>query len=99
MAHYIIRVELHDATWQHYVDMARDLATRGISDVITADGGSRYRMSPAEYNYVGPENIDAVLNAVQTSAAKTGRRHAVFVTEATRTKWIGLEQVQARRSA
>ena len=98
MALYIIRVELHDALWQHYVDMARDLATKGITDVIGASNGNAYKMSPAEYNYSGPENIDAVLNAVQASAAKTGKRHAVFVTEAAQTKWNGLEVVQARRT-
>ena len=99
MAQFIIRVELHDALWQHYVDMAKDLATKGITDVITADNGNRYKMCPAEYSYVGSEGIDAVFNAVQASATKTGKRHAVFVTEATRTKWIGLEVVAARQTA
>jgi hypothetical protein len=98
MALYIIRVELHDATWQHYVDMAKDLATKGITDVIVASNGNSYKMSPAEYNYVGPENIEAVLNAVKASAAKTGKRHAVFVTEANQTKWEGLQIMQARRT-
>jgi hypothetical protein len=56
-------------------------------------------MSPAEYNYVGQSTINDVLNAVAASAAKTGKRHAVFVTEATRRMWNGLQVVQARRSA
>jgi hypothetical protein len=99
MALYIIRVELHDAQWQHYVDMAKDLATKGITDVIAASNGNSYKMSPAEYNYVGAENIDAVLASVQASATKTGKRHAVFVTEASQTKWNGLEVVAARRTA
>jgi hypothetical protein len=99
MAQYIIRVELHDALWQHYVDMAKDLATKGITDVIAASDGNSYKMSPAEYNYVGSENIDAVFEAVRASATKTGKRNAVFVTEATRTKWIGLEVAAARRTA
>jgi hypothetical protein len=97
MSAYTIRVELHDANWQHYVDMARDLATKGITDVITADDGASYKMSPAEYNYVGPGSIDDVLNAVKASAATTGKRHAAFVTEATRRKWTGLEAVQPAR--
>lgn len=97
MPAYTIRVELHDANWQHYVDMARDLATKGITDVITADDGTSYKMSPAEYTYVGSGSIDDVLNAVKASAALTGKRSAVFVTEATRRKWIGLEPSQPMR--
>ena len=99
MASFTIRVELHDANWQHYVDMARDLATKGITDVITDDKGTSYKMSPAEYNYQGNASASDVLESVKASAAKTGKRHAVFVTEATRRTWFGLESVQARRSA
>jgi hypothetical protein len=79
--------------------MARDLATKGITDVIVADSGTSYKLPPAEYNYVGNASADNVLEAAKASAAKTGRRYAVFVTEATRRTWIGLEVLQARRSA
>ncbi len=99
MSHYIIRVELHDALWQHYVDMARDLASKGITDLIAASNGNSYKLPPAEYNYLGTESIDIVLGAVQASATKTGKRFAVFVTEATQTRWIGLNTVQSRRTA
>jgi hypothetical protein len=99
MSLFIIRVELHEANWQHYVEMAKDLASKGITDVITADNGNSYKMSPAEYNYIGTESLETVLEAVKTCAAKTGKRYAVFVTEAKQTKWIGLDVVQARRTA
>jgi hypothetical protein len=99
MSSFTIRVELHDANSQHYVDMAKDLARQGITDVITADNGTSYTMSPAEYNYIGNASADDVLEAVKASAAKTGRRYAVFVTEAIRRTWVGLQQVPARRFA
>ncbi|GIK33936.1 MAG: hypothetical protein AMXMBFR59_42260 [Rhodanobacteraceae bacterium] len=99
MASFTIRVELHDANWQHYIDMARDLATKGITDVIAAGNGTHYKLSPAEYNFVGNATADGVLEAVKTSAAKTGKRYAVMVTESTRRTWVGLETIQARRSA
>lgn len=79
--------------------MARDLATKGITDVIVADNGTAYKMSPAEYNYVGNASADEVLEATKASAAKTGKGYAVFVTEAMRRTWVGLEPIQARRSA
>jgi hypothetical protein len=99
MAMFIIRAELHDATGQDYTTLAADLAAKGITDVIRASNGNDYKMSPGEYNYTGSEAIDAVLNAVQASANRTGRRNAVFVTEAQLTKWNGLPVVQSRRTA
>ena len=99
MSSFTIRVELHDANWQHYVDMAKDLASQGITDVIAADSGTSYKMPPAEYNYVGNASADNVLEAAKASAAKTGRPYAVLVTEATRRTWVGLEPIHARRSA
>lgn len=99
MSSFTIRVELHDANWQNYVDLAKNLASIGVTDVITADNGTNYKMSPAEYNYEGNATIDAVLTSVSAVANKTGKRNAVFVTEAIRRKWLGLQTVQARRSA
>jgi len=99
MAIFTIRVELHDANWQHYVDMAKDLASKGITDVITGDNGTSYKMPPAEYNYVGNASMQQVHDATCASAARTGKRYGVLVTEAARRQWVGLEQVQARRSA
>jgi hypothetical protein len=99
MHFYTIRVELHAASWQDYINLANDLSAKGIVTSITANEGVAYHMLPAEYNYQGPADIDTVLNASKASAAKTGKRHAVFVTEASQRKWIGLEPVQVRRSA
>jgi hypothetical protein len=79
--------------------MAADLAQMGVTDVITADNGTKYKMSPAEYNYQGAASIDEVLNAVVGAAGRTGKRHAVFVTESVQRKWRGLQEVQARRAS
>jgi hypothetical protein len=99
MANCTIRVELHDANWQHYTDLANDLARKGITDLIAAVNGVTYKMSPGEYNYEGNASIDDVVNAVVESANKTGKANAVFVTEAVTRKWIGLQPAQARRTA
>jgi len=96
---FTIRVELHDANWQHYVNLAADLAKQGITDLVTASDGVTYKMSPAEYNYEGSATIDNVLDAVRAAAERTGKKNAVFVTQASYRKWIGLQPVQSRRSA
>ncbi len=99
MSAYTIRIELHDATWQNYVDLANDLARVGVTDLITASNGTTYKMPPAEYNYEGQALIDQVLNAAKAAADRTGRANAVFVTEAAQRKWVGLAPVPKRRSA
>lgn len=99
MSSFTIRVELHNAQAQHYTELEKDLAKQGITDVIVADDGSCYKLPPAEYNYIGQGSIDDVLNATRASAARTGKANAVFVTEAVRRKWQGLNIVQARRFA
>lgn len=99
MTTFNTRVELHDANWQDYVNLAQNLAAIGVYDVITGDNGTSYKMSPAEYTCDSNLTIDAVLNGISGQAAKTGRRYAVFVSEAVRSKWVGLQPVQARRSA
>src|SRR5262245_42614747 len=71
MSSYTIRVELHDASWQQYIDLANDLARKGITDQILASDGNIYKMPPAEYNYEGNAYIDAVLDSVRESANKT----------------------------
>ncbi len=94
-----VRVELHNASWQNYIDLANDLARSGIVDEITASDGATYKLPPAEYNYEGTATADAVLNTAREAANRTGKTNAVLVSESTRRTWIGLEKVQKRRSA
>lgn len=94
MNRYTIRVELHDATWQQYATLAQQLAARSIIDVIVADSGIRYKLPPAEYNYVGSDDIDAIMAKCKASAAATGCKFAVLVTQALLQKWEGLPQVK-----
>ena len=96
----VFEVPSDKSTNQSYITNQRDRTLgRGIARTIIADNGVTYHLPPAEYNYQGPGTIDAVLNAASTSAQQTGRRYAVFVTEASRRTWVGLEEVQARRPA
>lgn len=99
MSNCTVRIELHNATWQNYVDLASDLARHGISDEITASDGTTYKLPPAEYNYEGAASADAVLNTAREAANRTGRANAVLVSESTRRLWSGLEKTQKRRSA
>lgn len=91
MAAYTIRVELHNATWQNYVDLADDLARFGIVDVIVSDDGKRYRMPPAEYTYAGAATQGQIYERAKASAAGVVQKYAVLVTESNGRRWCGLE--------
>ncbi|MET3382708.1 hypothetical protein [Variovorax paradoxus] len=95
MADFTIRVVLHDnATWQDYTNLASNMAARGMVDVIIADDGRRYKLPPAEYTYSGNATINQVRSSAVDAAAKTGKRNAVLVTQATGRSWNGLEEVR-----
>ena len=91
MSRYTIRVELHDASWQDYVDLARRLAAHGIVDVIRSDDGRTYKLPPAEYNYQGPATRDQILTVAKDCAASVVSSYAVLVTDAVARTWHGLK--------
>ena len=94
MAHFTIRVVLHDnATWQDYTNLASNMAARGMTDVIVGNDGRHYKMPPAEYTHTGSATIEQVRTAAVEAATKTGKRHAVLVTQGVRV-WNGLERVK-----
>jgi hypothetical protein len=90
MSRFTIRVELHAATWQNYVDLARRLATHGIVDVIESNDGKRYKLPPAEYNYEGAATRDQILEVTRSCAASVVNSYGVLVTEAVGRAWQGL---------
>lgn len=94
MSMFTIRIELHNGQATHYAALAKSLAAVGITDIVTADNGTRYRMSPAEYNFVGETSIDSVYQASVGAATATGLKFAVFVSQCSVRKWIGLQAIQ-----
>lgn len=90
MARYTIRIMLNDATLDEYEAMYEYLAAQGITDIITSDDGTRYKMPPAEYTYEGNATRAQVLDMAKASAAKVVRSYAVLVTESAGRTWHGL---------
>ncbi|WP_449301659.1 hypothetical protein [Pseudoxanthomonas mexicana] len=95
MADFTIRIVLHDATWDEYVAMYQHLAAVGITDQITSDSGTTYRMPPAEYNYQGNATRAQVLDMAKAAAARVVRRYAVLVTESRGRTWHGLDEIRS----
>lgn len=93
MTLYIIRVELHGAQAHHYTDLAKKLASHGITDIISSGDGKKWKLPPAEYCYSGSEKASDVLKAVKNVANSVISSNAVLVTEAVSSTWDGLKQV------
>ncbi len=49
MAKYLVRVELHGATWDEYERLHSEMANRGFSREVTSDNSGTYRLPTAEY--------------------------------------------------
>lgn len=93
MADFTIRIVLSNATWDEYDEMYQHLAAAGITDEITSDNGTTYRMPPAEYRYQGNATRAQVLELAKSAAAKVVRKYALLVTESKGRTWLGLEKV------
>ncbi|MCW0379063.1 hypothetical protein NB697_001909 [Xanthomonas sacchari] len=92
MADFTIRIVLSDATWDEYEEMYQHLAAVGITNEITSDNGTTYRMPPAEYNYQSNATRTQILELAKVAAAKVARKYAVFVTESKGRAWYGLDK-------
>ena len=88
-----IRIELHDASWQDYINLATYLSQKGITDVIRAYDGSRYKMSGGHYNYLGQKTFDQVYEDAVWCATMVGKRYGLMVSDVSANKWTGLPAV------
>ena len=87
----MIRVELHQArTAEQYQRLHQLLGRYGISNVIVADSGRRYRLPPAEYYYSGDATRDQILAIAKQCAAAVDPSYAVVVTQSSSVTWEGL---------
>lgn len=90
MAKFLVRVELHGATWDDYEALHAEMAYRGFSREVTGDDGCTYQLPTAEYVI----HTDGALEAVRTLAAQaaqaTGRKFGVIAAEYSRSAWVGL---------
>lgn len=90
MTDYMIRVEMHGASWDDYERLHSLLATKNVINFIFSDKQVRYRLPTAMYTYTGPETPQAVRDAVWQIAASVRPNPAVFVTVRGESTWQGL---------
>jgi hypothetical protein len=92
MINSINRVELHDATYQHYETLHGLMERRGFSRRILGSDNIWYKLPPAEYHFSGNATRDQLLAAARECAAAVRPSYAVLVTEYTGCTWQGLSK-------
>jgi len=96
LASFITRVELHSAVIADYERLHAAMASVGFRRVIKGSDGIWYELPWAEYSFEGQATIDQVRNAADAAASKTGKAHAVLVSEYVRCSWSGLKRASAQ---
>jgi len=91
MASYLVRVELHNATWpDDYNTLHKAMHQTGFDHRLLASDGKYYRLPTAEYSIESNQTIENVREAANQCAASTGRSAAVLVVTYTRWSATGL---------
>ncbi len=91
MAGFTVRVELHKATWDDYDVLHAAMEQKGFSRRIQGDNGQNYRLPWAEYSCFGNLSCEQIRDVAQQAANLTGKGNSIFVTEAIKWAWSGLQ--------
>jgi len=90
MAKYLVRVELHNATWNDYERLHSEMSHRGFSREVAGDDGRTYQLPTAEYVIHISTGLEEVRALAGGAAKTTGRNFGVLVAEYSRSAWVGL---------
>lgn len=93
MGLFTVRVELHGAGAADYTLLHEKMGAMGFTDIVANSEGVRYKMSPGEYNFEGAATIEQVGIAAKTAAIQTNKKWAIFISEAVKRSWEGLQTV------
>jgi hypothetical protein len=82
MAAYLVRIELHAATWpDDYNTLHTAMEAAGFDHRLMATDGKYYRLPTAEYAINVNSTIEAVRDAAREAADSTGRSNEVLVVQ------------------
>jgi len=90
MAKYLVRVELHGATWDDYETLHAEMSYRGFSREVRSDDGLTFQLPTAEYVIHTSSGLEDVRALAAAGAKTTGRTFGVIVAEYSRSAWVGL---------
>jgi hypothetical protein len=90
MYHYIVRVELHDATSDDYKKLYKIMLDDGFGSAVKGDDGKLYYLPSAEYHFPSPEllSTEIMRDSLRLMLAPLGRRYRLLVSRADQLAWI-----------
>ena len=90
MPRFTVRIELHEASWDQYEELHKNMSLQGFTDTIETQK-STVQMPPAEYNFDGALTKEQVLDKAKIAAVSIVKKYAVLVTESNGRTWYGLD--------
>jgi Endoribonuclease GhoS len=90
MSNYIVRVELHNASYNDYETLHAAMARAGFSRTITSQNGTVYHLPTAQYAISSAGDPMSILKAARHAADTTRKQNGVLVATTQSTAWIGL---------
>lgn len=90
MSSFMVRVELHNASYQDYLRLHAEMARWGFARTILGSNGQTYHLPTAEYDITTDRTAAQVREAAIRAAAATGRPAWVLVTQYSACLWSGL---------
>ena len=92
MAAFMTRIELHNATWQDYENLHRQMEAAGFSRTIQGGDGVWYKLPTAEYVIYTNLTIDQVRALAKGCANSTGKNSSVLTCQYTNAAWNNLDR-------
>lgn len=90
MSEFTVRVELHDATWENYLDLHKKMASKGFTTTVTDMNGGVAKMPMAEYNISSNSTMVQIRDLANLIAKSVVSKCAILVTQSAGRCWIGL---------
>jgi hypothetical protein len=92
---YLVRIELHSASYPDYEALHRAMALRGFARTIRASDGKIYQLPTAEYAIETTMSGEQIRSQASAAADTTGRQYGVLVVAYNSAWWTGLTLARA----
>jgi hypothetical protein len=87
MSMFIVRVELHDATWSDYEALHKAMAALGYARTITGGDGQARKLPTAEYVTTAYATVTEIVERARMAANRVKPRNEVLAIEVA--NWSG----------
>ncbi len=97
MNKYTVRVELFDTKFDNdeYDKLHFAMAKNGFKrTILDEESKIEYHLPPAEYSYIGKEDIDTISTLAMNAAKSTGHKYSLLITQSGGIRFYNLKEVK-----